>query len=199
MSIIQVTLPNPSNIAKGVAISTIIGKTFPNGKPLPVVLQDTNLYTTDDYYLGVPALTELAIKYNGNDYVLNDCIMTVNQEKKIITTDLQGRAGSIKEYISDGDYSISVQAAIAGDSLKSTNQQYESSDVYPMQELKLFMAVLKVPEALVVSSDWLNIFGVKSVVIMSYAFEQETHSNRQNFTMQMLSDEPYEIKLLNDA
>jgi hypothetical protein len=198
MGIIQVTLPNPSNIAKGVAMSTLIGKTFPNGKPLPVIQEKTNLHLNNDY-LGVPALTELRIKYNGDEYVLNDCVMTVNMEKQIIQTYLQGRSGSIKEYIADGDYSISVQAAIAGDYLLSTNQQYESSDAYPIAEMKLFMGVLKAPEALEVSSDWLDLFGVKSIVIMGYSFEQQTHSNRQTFTMQCLSDEPYEIKLLNDA
>ena len=198
MAIISVTIPNASNVAKGAAMSTVLGKTFENGKPLPVVIEKTNLQSNEDY-LGVPALTELRIKYNGNEYVLNDCVMTVSMEKQVVQTFLQGRSGSIKEYIADGDYSISVQAAIASDKLASTNQKYEASDAYPVSEIKLFANVLKAPEALEVSSDWLDLFGIKSIVIMSYNFTQETHSNRQNFTMQLLSDEPYEIKLLKDA
>jgi hypothetical protein len=199
MSIITVTLPNPTNIAKGLAISTVIGKTFPNGKPLPVVLDKSNLHI-DNSYLGVPALTELTIVDGKQSYVLNDCIMTVNQEKEIETTIVQGRTGgTVKEFIADGDYAISVQAAIAGDYLLSTNQNYTASDGYPIDEIKLFMKLLKKPQALIVTSDWLELFGVRSVVIKSYSFAQETHSNRQNFTMELLSDEPYEIKLLKDV
>ena len=197
-NLITVTLPNASNIAKGVAMSTIIGKTFPNGKPLPVVKEKVGLKGNIDY-LGVPALTQLQFRYDNQLYVLNDCIMSVTQERNIVETALSGRDGTVKQYISDGDFSISVQAAIANDYLMATNQQYEINDAYPEGEIKLFIKLLKVKQALEVTSDWLDLFGIKSVVIKSYGFDQETFSNRQTFSMQMLSDEPFEIKILKDA
>ncbi len=65
-----------------------------------------------------------------------------------------------------------------------------------MAELKKFLSI---PEALEVQSDFLEIFGIKSAVVKSFGLQQETHSNRQSINIQMLSDEPYEIKLKEDS
>lgn len=199
MSLIQVTLPNPSNIAKGVAISTIIGKTFPNGKPLPVVLEKSNLKGNNDY-LGVPALTELGIRYNGQEYFFNDCVLTVNQPTIIKTEIIEGReGGSVKEYICEGDFEINAEIGIGGDYLLSTKQEYQTSDAYPLTEIKQFISIIRAKMALEVTSDWLDMFGIKSVVVINKNATQQTHSNRQYFTLQLLSDNPYEITLLQDA
>ena len=195
-NIISVTLPNVSGFAKALAMSTIVGKTFPNGKPIPV-LQEKVSVSGASAYLGVAALTELKFRYKGQEYVLNDCIMTVSQERNIIDTALQGRDGTVKQFISDGDYSITVQAAIGGDYLNSNQLGYDVEDAYPLTELNLFIEnVLKPKQAIEVVSDWLDLWKIKTVVIKSYEFEQEVFSNRQTFTMQMLSDLPFEIKLL---
>ncbi|MFC4262476.1 DUF6046 domain-containing protein [Ferruginibacter yonginensis] len=198
MSIITVTIPTIKTVARGVAINTLIGKTFPMGKALPVGFETTNLGGTNTY-LGVPSLTELVFIYKGTNYVLNDAVCTVSQEKNIVQTSLQGRPGTVKEYIADGDYSINVQASIAADFLASTQLGYQVSDEYPLQEIQSFVQLLKAKETIAVASDFLEIFGIKSVVIKSYDMPQETHSNLQNFTMQLLSDEPYEIKLVKNA
>jgi hypothetical protein len=194
--IISVTVPNITGLAKAVAMSTIVGRTFPNGKPIPVVQEKVSV-GGPSAYLGVAALTELKFRYKGKEFVLNDCIMTVSQERNIIDTALQGIDGTVKQFISDGDFSITVQAAIAGDYLLSNNLEYDVTDAYPIDELNLFIEnVLKPKQAIEVVSDWLDLWKIKTVVIKSYEFEQEVYSNRQTFTMQMLSDEPFEIKLL---
>jgi Domain of unknown function (DUF6046) len=197
MSLINVTIPNVGGLAKAVAMSTIVGKTFPNGKPIPVVQETIDIRGGVDNYLGVAALTELGFQINDKEYYLNDCIMTVSQERNIVETALQGRDGTVKQFISDGDFSISVQAAISADSLLSNNNRYDITDEYPIDDLKDFIKnVLKAKEAIAVTSDWLDLWNIRTVVIKSYNFEQEVYSNRQTFTMQMLSDEPFEIKLL---
>lgn len=197
MALIEVNIPTIRTLG-GIASHVAIGRGFPQGKSLEIVQEKVKL-SGSDIYLGVPALTELQLRYEGKVFVLNDCIMTVSQEKNIVQTALQGRDGTVKEYISDGDYSISVMAAIDNDYLLSGNQQFQSFDGYPISELKLFSALLRAKEAIEVTSDWLDLFGIKTIVIKSYNFDQETYSNRQNFTMQMLSDLPFEIKLLQNA
>jgi hypothetical protein len=177
-----------------ITIPTVAAFAF--GKPLKVGREETSLPNADEA-LGKPALTNLSFRSNNQIYTINDCIMTVNQERNIVETGLQGRNGTVKQYISDGDFGINVQASLTNDYLLSTEGLFESFDGYPLDELKLFIKnVLKVNTALEVTSDWLDLFGIRSVVIKSYDFEQETYSNRQTFTMQMLSDEPFEIKLL---
>jgi len=49
-----------------------------------------------------------------------------------------------------------------------------------------------------VESDFLYAFGIKSAVVTSFSLQQETHSNRQSVQIQMLSDEPYEVRVTND-
>jgi hypothetical protein len=196
MAILQVTIPNIKAAAQGAAMTTILGKTFANGKPMPVVdNKDVGLVGAAPTYLGVPALTNLELRVDGTMLVLDDCIMTVTQEKNIVETKLQGRNGTVKEYVSDGDYLIDVQASIGGYFV----EQKDIEDEYPLAEFKALMDLLKKQKTIEVASDWLLLFDIKSIVIKSYGFAQETHSNVQSFSMQMLSDEPYEIKLMQDA
>jgi hypothetical protein len=198
MSSIQVTLPIASNVAKGLAAAKLTQMVMAQAKPLPAVLPaDKNSAFN---FFGVPVYSVLRIRYNGIEYVLNDCVIVVSQEKQIATTYLQGRNGSIKEYIADGDYSIDINATIGNDYLLDANGVYDTAaGDYPVQEMQMFLEILKAPVALEVSSDFLELFGIKSMVIKNYTIPQQTHSNRQAISMQCLSDEPYEIKLLQDA
>ncbi len=183
-----------TNAAISVTIPTTAAFLGLSRKPLKVVTEEVSF--KKESYFGVALLTQLQLRFAGDVYVLNDCVMTVNQERNIVETNLQGRDGSVKQYISDGDYTIAVQAAIDNDSALATKQKFKTLDGYPMSEMKFFMLLLRAKQAIEVTSDWLDLFGVRSVVIKNYNFEQETYSNRQTFTMQMLSDEPFEIKLL---
>lgn len=146
-------------------------------------------------YNGVPTLTSLALQYKGKRVELLECIITINQEKNIVSTPMQGRDGTIKEYISDGDYSISIEAAVNN---YSEIEETKSKE-YPIEKLEELIALLKVQDGLEIQSDFLTLFKITSAVIKSYGMVQETHSNRQSFQIQMLSDTPYEIKLQQDA
>lgn len=113
-------------------------------------------------------------------------------EKNIVTTALQGRNGTIKEYVSDGDYNISIDAGVS--TYEMDKEEGYAFD-YPKDAVKELKDILSLPEALEVQSDFLEIFGIKSAVVKAFSLSQETHSNRQSINIQMLSDEPYEIKL----
>lgn len=152
-----------------------------------------------DYY-GVPTLTSLAFQYEDKKIELLECIVTVNQEKNIVTTPMQGRDGTIKEYISDGDYSISVDAAVCSYVVnQNDNVDFEQSHAYPLEKLEDLIRFLKIKDTLAVQSDFLTLFGIKNIVVKTYGMVQETHSNRQSFNIQMLSDTPFEIKIKQDV
>ena len=146
-------------------------------------------------YNGVPTLTSLAFKHNNVQINLWECIITINQEKNIVTTPMQGRDGTIKEYISDGDYAISIDAAVSSYS----ENDADTSKAYPISQLEDLIAMLKIKDGLELQSDFLRLFGITNAVIKTYGMVQETHSNRQSFQIQMLSDTPYEIKIQQDA
>ncbi|SMC75399.1 DUF6046 domain-containing protein [Chryseobacterium sp. YR221] len=154
--------------------------------------------------MGVPRLSTLIIKSkSGEPFEFVDCIITVNQEKNIVSTALQGRDGTIKEYISKGDFNISIilgivnyadiyiPNAIPGLAIETT---YASAE-YPLERIRKFHEVLASDETLGVSSDFLSIFKINSAVVKSYSLEQETFGNRQSIKIEMLSDYPYEIQL----
>jgi hypothetical protein len=162
-------------------------------QPLRTKEEDFSFNGSD--YNGVPTLTSLALQYKGKRVELLECIITINQEKNIVSTPMQGRDGTIKEYISDGDYSISIEAAVNN---YSEIEETKSKE-YPIEKLEELIALLKVQDGLEIQSDFLTLFKITSAVIKSYGMVQETHSNRQSFQIQMLSDTPYEIKIQQDS
>jgi Domain of unknown function (DUF6046) len=167
-------------------------------KPLEVTKTDIALSGAD--YLGVPTLTSLAFNYKGEKIEFEECIITVNQEKNIVTTPMEGRDGTIKEYISDGDYIISVEAAVCSYIINQKGDaDFQTSHAYPKEQIEKAIRFLKIKDALDVQSDFLTLYGIKNVVVKSYVMVQETHSNRQAFSIQMLSDTPYEIKINQDV
>lgn len=194
---IKIFQPNTEQLARGTAVHLAFRFGMQTAKPFDIseqIGQEGNPSFTQLKALeGKNWLTSLAISFGGKQIILEECILSVNQEKNIVTTALQGRNGTIKEYISDGDYQISAMAAVS--SYKEKEGNYEASLEYPEDKIRQLTDLLSLPETLNVQSDFLEIFGIKSVVVTGFSLEQETHSNRQSISIQMLSDLPYEIKL----
>lgn len=197
---INIFKPNTEQLARGVALNMAFRFGMKTAEPFEVskyIGKDKNPELLNLGELeGKQWLTSLALKYDGKEFIFNECIIALNMEKNIVTTALQGRNGTIKEYISDGDYNISIDAGIS----TYTLDYKEDFDIaYPIDAVAELKKFLSIPEALEVQSDFLEIFGIKSAVVKSFGLQQETHSNRQSINIQMLSDEPYEIKLKEDS
>ncbi|MBF2708784.1 DUF6046 domain-containing protein [Flavobacterium soyangense] len=196
----QINFPSPEQAAITLASQGVVAAAFSYGKftPLKVTSEDIKLQGSN--YIGVPTLTSLAFQYNNVRVELLECIITVNQEKNIVTTPMQGRDGTVKEYISDGDFTISVDAAVSSYAIdQKTQSDFNDSQAYPLSQLEDVIATLKIKDTLEVHSDFLTLFGITNVVVKTYGMVQETHSNRQSFNIQILSDTPYEIKIQDDA
>ena len=60
--------------------------------------------------------------------IIDTVLMTVNQTKNIIRTPIQGKSGTIKEYVSDGDFEIDVSGILVseGENTYPTDQVFES-------------------------------------------------------------------------
>lgn len=193
---IEVFKPNTKQLGKGVALNVAFRFGMQTAKPFEVsqlVGKEGNPEFLDLSELeGRTWLTSLAIKYGSKEFIFNECLISLNMEKNIVATALQGRNGTIKEYISDGDYNISIDAGV---STYTIEQNGEYNIDYPLDAIVELKNILSLPETLEVQSDFLEIFGIKSAVVKSFSLQQETYSNRQSINIQMLSDEPYEIKL----
>lgn len=115
-------------------------------------------------------------------------IIFMTNQKNIIETQLQGRDGTVKEYISSGDYQIRIEGRVFG---KGANN-------YPIDEVQNLIAICDAPQAITVTSDYLKMFNVTSIVIKQADFDQvEGERNYQHFKLTCVSDR--ELILLKNA
>lgn len=123
-------------------------------------------------------------KITVKEFALGLALLEVTQQKQIIATAIQGRNGSVKEYIADGDFQITIRGIL------SSNAQ----DVFPEDDLNSLIEFCNIPESITVGSDYLARFGITDIVITNYHFTQdEGMRNVQRFTIECLSDTPFEI------
>lgn len=144
---------------------------------------------TGDYWLGRNVLADIAVDIPGEGVlVINDVVMNVSLQKEVVKTALVGRAGTIKEYVSDGDYQISMSVGLV-----AVDAGGRICDVYPERAVAQLRAILERPEALEVSSGFLDLFGITHIVVTGFSARQMTHSNRQVVEITALSDTDYVI------
>ncbi|MGV0919722.1 DUF6046 domain-containing protein [Empedobacter falsenii] len=203
---IKIITPNAEQLARGTAVNMAFRFGMPTGTPLKVsdvVGQQGNPnFNKEDYY-GVVMSETLTLSYVDTtitppktlDFIFHECLISLNLPKNIVTTALQGKNGTIKEYINNDDYQITLEAAV--DSYLG-NETSDARFDYPKDKISELIKMLKTPDELIIVSDFLKLFEINSVVVKDFSLTQETHTNRQSISIQLLSDEPYEIKLKND-
>lgn len=114
-------------------------------------------------------------------------LITVSQAKKIIKTEIQGRDGTVKEYIGQDDYAVTINGIITG-----------PNGHYPVDEVIALKAMLDAPIAIDVACTYLNNLGIQSLVVDSYTLEQkEGGYSYQTFSISCISDVPQELKILS--
>lgn len=117
------------------------------------------------------------------------CLVGVQQTKNIVKTAIQGRNGTVKEYISDGDYIVTLRGAIA--------RTFKSN--YPLEEMRRFLQLLKDNRALKVISPFLLQYDIHELVVESFNMAQEEgKQNMQRFEISCLSDDPLLLRDIKD-
>ena len=203
MEIIKINTPNAEQLARGTGVNMAFRFGMSNGKVLrasDVVGQEGNPKFNKEEYFGAiiqDKVTFKAIDINVSppkhlEFTFHECLFTINRPKNIVTTAMQGRDGTIKEYVANDDYQITLEAGI--DSYLG-NEQSDKRFEYPAEQLEELIQILNFPNELEVTSDFLKLFKIYSVVVTQYNLTQETHTNRQSIQIQLLSDEPYIIKI----
>jgi hypothetical protein len=149
--------------------------------------------------LNTPVYSALEVKAgsyrdeNGNlinfpGLVMQGVLLTVSMQKNVVKTPVNGRRGTFKEYVSDGDYYVTVQGIFTSD----------YTYVYPASEVNTLQQILKAPVAVDIVSRYLNSFGIYKLVIENYELPQRPgHHNTQVFTLQCVSDDPFELEILD--
>lgn len=154
------------------------------GVPLPPNNEGTGL-------LGLPVFAQVHFLPQPGfaGIVLNDPIVEVSRDKIILTTEVQGRDGTVKEYISQGDYAVTIKGILASNPLDG-----RVSRRYPEAEVLALKKVVEVPEALPVAGRLFRILGIRNLVIKGVSWPAlPGFTNLQAFELRCLSDDPIEL------
>jgi hypothetical protein len=125
---------------------------------------------------------------NGPDRLrYEQVLITVSQQKLIVKTQIQGRNGSVKEYIGLDDYQVQVNGIITG-----------NNGHMPIDEISALQKMCIAPIPIEVASTYLQLFGIDYLVLDSFEFpESEGGYSYQKFTLSFFSDTQQELELIN--
>jgi hypothetical protein len=116
------------------------------------------------------------------------CLFTVNNSFNVVTTTIQGRNRSVKEFTSGGDDIINIKVQIDG-----KNGQYPRDSV---QSLIRYLNAAKQGVTLPVQSWYLQMLDIYELVITGFTMEQEKGKPwSQLFEITALSDAPVELMI----
>lgn len=114
-------------------------------------------------------------------------LITVNQGKRIVKTEIQGRNGTVKEYIGDDDYQVNISGVLTA-----------PNGVSPADQIIELKKILDAPVPLQVASSYLQHLGIFNLVISGYELGQQAGGySYQQFTINCISDEPQELRITN--
>lgn len=123
-----------------------------------------------------------------SSYYLNleSVIIQINQSLRVIKTEIQGRNGTVKEYIGADDMQITVNGVLTG-----------RNGVYPRESVDRLKKWLDAPVTKGVTAWWLNNLGVNNIVIESYSIPQTRGGySYQVFSFNAVSDTPVELRIV---
>jgi hypothetical protein len=133
-----------------------------------------------DITFGSVTYTDFVTKQTITTKALNliNILLTVTQAKKIITTEIQGRNGTVKEYIGMDDYEIQINGILTGD-----------NGSHPADQILALMSMLTARVTTKVTCDYLQNLGINYLVIKDFTLQQDAGGySTQNFSITALSD-----------
>lgn len=120
---------------------------------------------------------------------LDTVLITVTKPQRVIKTEIQGRDGTVKEYIGADDARITINGIITG-----------NNGVYPKDEVARLRAWLEAPVTKPVVSWWLGNLGVDNIVVENHSIPQvQGGYSYQMFSIDAVSDFPVELKITSNV
>lgn len=160
----------------------------------PLVRSDPALTSLSQ--LGTPIWDRVTFSHKGytdNKGILIDpqqitfeaILISVTFPRNIIKTVIQGRNGTVKEYIGEGDANVSFRGVICG-----------INGHYPAAEVALLRSIATAPSPIEVYSEYLQNLDINTIVFEDRSFEQEEGGRSyQTFSLNAVSDTPQELMI----
>jgi len=148
----------------------------------------TSPITDKSYWEDRYVLCELTLrKDSGEELVMNDAVCAISRQKNIVSTQMVGMDGTVKEYINDGDYRVNIVVGVAA------VRDGQIVDEYPTDGLIELRKFFDEKAAISIYSQFLEIFDINRIVINDFSVSQDTASNYQSVAISATSDEEYNI------
>ncbi|BDD07495.1 DUF6046 domain-containing protein [Aureibacter tunicatorum] len=139
--------------------------------------------------LGTPVFSRLIItdkSGTGISMSLDTVVIDITGNNNIAQTPILGKSGTFKEFLSEGDFSVTIKGAIIN----------EKDNTYPTKEVSELISLCQAKNSLDVSSPFLSLFKIYNLVVNSYEIRQsdkQGYTNIQTFSMTCTSDKPVEL------
>lgn len=169
-----------------------------NGCQFPGVAGTAAAPATRTGLLGLPvfvavdlgAATNPATGATAAGVSLLDPLVTVAMPFNVVKTSITGRRGTVKEFIAQDDYAVSIRTILATDPLAPGRTAYPLAQVQALRDLLALGVALPV-------SGWLSdVWGIHSLVVLNARFEPlPGFTNLQAVELDCLSDDPIELSL----
>lgn len=143
--------------------------------------------SVDNHFEGLPIYMPLILEGDDeipDDLLLHSALVDFNRQKNIVTTIVQGRDVSVKEFINNGDFQIRVQGIIAN-----------RNAGYPRQEVNELKRFLHAKKSIKIVHEVLNMFGIHEIVITDYAFQNSSFINWQPYSFTAVNEVPIELRI----
>lgn len=148
---------------------------------VPIGLSQLGTLVYDDLTFDSWAWTDLESNqiYRYDKFSLQSVQISVTKAKNIVKNFCAGREGSVKTYMSEGDYEISVAGVIC-----------ETFNVFPDDQMNMIKEIVKAQVSIPIICSFLNdYFDIRFVVIENFSFAPKPGSiNTVEFSMSLISD-----------
>lgn len=156
------------------------------------------LVSGKDLY-GKDLVVGITLKGVNDTIYIPEAIINVSRERNIVATPVINGKGTVKEMFTDGDLSLTITVAVISTSEEGEYQDRatRSYDNYPYKGVERLRRLLDEPNRLNIASEFLEQFDLDTgdfgIIVKSYSVAQETHTNRQVFSISALSDYDYDL------
>lgn len=163
-----------------------IDQTITADAPLSGVFSDLGTPVWDQVTFGTVEYTDSKGTETATPTItFQSILVSVSFPRNIVKTAIQGRNGTVKEYIGEGDAMISFRGVITG-----------KNGHYPIDEVNALKLVIMAPVPIPITSKWLQNLDIHSIVFEDRSLEQEEGGySYQTFSLNAISDTPQELRI----
>ncbi|MFR9543748.1 MAG: DUF6046 domain-containing protein [Rikenellaceae bacterium] len=143
---------------------------------------ELSISSDGSYYNNANSTVEKNTTYGLVTFVDLQPMVQVSSKNNILLTQVQGRDYSRKEFISGGDYEITISGKITS----------KYPDVYPEAEVSKFLKLMQFKGVIECDNTILRQFKIERLIVLNYSFPTSSCRNIQPYSLSCVAVEPSE-------